>query len=139
LFSRINYQLSGKDVLAYNSGRFDITRRIADNRLVIQFPHTNKNPKESRYAGHESSSNDIKLYTQFLNTNNTIQLELDVFDNNYQDKFIATQGYYINSRDIKRHPSHDWRISAKYQNTQYNEDLLYDVARSDNQAVHSYY
>ncbi|MFT4775720.1 MAG: hypothetical protein ACI9B7_000085 [Oleispira sp.] len=136
--SRTHYQLSGKSVLAYHGGRFDITRRIGDNRLGVQFSHTNKDPKDSRYAGYEGSSNDIKLYTQFLNTGNTIQLELDVFDNNYQDEFIATQGYYINSRYSKRHSGHDWGISAKYKNTQYNEDPLYDVVRNDNQVSARY-
>jgi hypothetical protein len=136
--SRTNYQLSGKDVLAYTGGRLDITRRIGDNRLGVQFSHTNKNPKDSRYAGYEGNSQDIKLYTQFLNTNNTIQLNLDMFNNNYQDEFIATKGYYIKSSYSKRHSGHDWRVSAKYKNTQYNEDPLYDDIRSDNQVSASY-
>jgi hypothetical protein len=136
--SRTHYQLSEKNVLAYHGGRFDITRRIGGNRLGVQFSYTNKDPKDSRYAGYEGRSNDIKLYTQFLKTDNTIQLELDVFDNNYQEEFIATQGYYINSHYSKRHSGHDWGISAQYKNTQYNDDPLYDVARNDNQVSARY-
>jgi hypothetical protein len=136
--SRTNYQLSGTEVLLYTGGRLDIARKIGDNRLGIQLSHTQKYPKDSRYAGYKGKSQDIKFYTKFLNMDNSIQLNIDLFNNDYQDEFIATQGYYIKSSFSKRHSGHDWRLSAKYKNTQYNDDPLYEVARNDNQISTSY-
>lgn len=136
--SRTNYQLSGADVLLYSGGRLDITRRVGDNRLGVQYAHTNKDPKDSRYAGYKGSSKDIKFYTQFLRNDYSVQLNVNVFNNDYQDEFIATKGYYAQSSYSKRLVGHDWRLSAKYKNTQYNEDPLYEDIRNDNQFSTNY-
>lgn len=137
-YSRTNYQLSGTEILLYNAGRIDITRKIGDNRLGVQYSHTNKEPKDSRYAGYKGTSQDIKLYTQFLRADHSIQLNANVFNNDYQDEFIASKGYYAQSSFSKRFSGHDWRLSAKYKYTQYNHDPLYDAARNDGQFSTNY-
>lgn len=137
-YTRTSYELSDAEVLLYNGGRFDIARRFGDNRIGTRFSLINKTPKDERYDGYQGNSSDVKFYVQFRRVDHTIQLDADVFNNDYQDEFIATRGYYLQGSYSQRYTGHDWRVSAKYKNTQYNEDPLYDQIRNDNQISLSY-
>jgi hypothetical protein len=137
-FSRTNYQLSGTNVLLYSGGKLDITHRSGDKRLGGQLSHTNKAPTDSRYAGYKGSSQELKFYTQLSRTDHSFLLSATIFNNDYQDEFIATKGYYAQSSFSKRLVGHDWRLSGKYKNTLYNEDPLFEDTRNDNQVSVNY-
>ena len=132
-YARTSYELSSEEVLLYNTGRFDLTKRLGDNRIGARFSLTNKTPKDERYEGYKGTSTGVKLYLQLRRNDHSIQLDADLFNNDYSDEFISTQGYYFQASFSQRYSGHDWRLAARYKNTQYNEDPLYDEIRNDQQ------
>lgn len=132
-FSRANYELSEKSVLIYSSGKMNITHRAGDNRLSLQYSHTNKMPTDSRYSGYKGSSQDLSLHTLLPRAGHSFIFSITMFNNNYKDKFISSNGYYAQSSFSKRLVGHDWSFSGKYKKTQYNQDPLFDEIRNDNQ------
>ena len=132
-YSQSRYELASQEILLYNTGRFELTKRLGDNRLGARVSMTNKTPKDERYEGYKGNSADLKLYLQLRRVDHRIQLDIDIFNNYYSDEFIATQGYYLQTSFNQHYTGHSWRLAARYKNTQYNEDPLYDEIRNDQQ------
>lgn len=130
-YARTSYELSSEEVLLYNTGRFELTKRLGDHRIGTRFSLTNKTPKDERYEGYKGNTTGVKLYLQLRHIDHSIQLDADLFNNDYRDEFISTQGYSLQASFNQRYSGHDWRLAAHYKSTQYNQDPLYDEIRND--------
>ncbi len=135
----MTYNLSGENVLKYTQGKLDVTRKIKDMRVGLQYGYNKKSAQTSSYDIYAGNSQNIKTYVSFSDYDSRVKLNLNLFDNNYADEYISNNGFYLQASYKKSFNSTAISVSSKYKNTQYISDILLDdIARNDQQVSLSY-
>jgi len=134
----MNYNLDGVHVLDYQTGRFDLTRKMADEQLGMQVSYTNKVPQDSSYDSYDGNNQNIKFHYTTNGLASMFKLDGNVFENDYTLEEDGNQGYYIKAIYSKTFLSTRMRVAAKYKKTNYNLGILDDEIRNDDQFTLSY-
>lgn len=134
----MNYNLDGVHVLDYQTGRFDVTRKIADKQLGMQLSVTNKIPQDTSYDSYDGTNQNIKIHYTFNGLASMFKLDGNVFENDYILEEDGNQGYYLKAIYSRHFLSTGMRVAAKYKKTNYNQGLLDDEVRNDDQFTLSY-
>ncbi|MEH6346115.1 MAG: hypothetical protein V7785_13575 [Bermanella sp.] len=139
----MNYNLDGVHVLDYQSGRFDVTRKVGDNsqgdkRLGAQISYTQKIPQDESYDAYDGTTQSLKLHYTVTDLATMFKLDGNVFENDYLLEEDGSQGYYLKAIYSKRFVKSGMRLLAKYKKTNYNLGLLDDEVRNDDQFTLSY-
>ncbi len=130
----MTYNLSGENVLNYQSARLDVTRKYGDARLGAQYGYVKKSPQDVSYADYEGNSQNVKTHVTFSDFDSSLKFNLNLFSNNYQDEYASNDGYYVQASYSQRFSNTGYRVAAKFKDTQYIADpLLEDLARNDQQ------
>ncbi len=133
------YNLSGENVLKYTQGKLDLTRKINDVRVGMQYGYSQKTPQTSSYDVYEGNSQNIKTYVSFSDYGSNVRLNFNLFNNHYADEYISNDGFYLQASYKKTFNRTGISVSSKYKNTQYISDILLDdIARNDQQFSISY-
>ncbi len=131
--------LSGENVLNYRSGKIDLTRKINNIKVGLQYGYIKKSPQVASYDVYEGNSQNIKAHAAFKNNASIINVYANIFNNDYQDEYSSNDGFYLKASYKKRYKGTSFRLSGKYKNSSYISDpLLEGIARTDNQISISY-
>lgn len=134
----MNYNLDGVHVLDYQTGRFDVTRKMADKQLGLQLSFTNKVPQDTSYDSYDGTNQNIKIHYTFNGLASMFKLDGNVFENDYILEEDGNQGYYLKAIYSRHYLSTGMRVSARYKKTNYNQGILDDEVRNDDQFTLSY-
>jgi|GEM_PF-2283999 len=135
----MTYSLSGEDVLSYTSGRLDVTRKLGDTKLGAQYGYIKKSAEEVSFLDYQGNSQNVKTHVTFSDFDSSLRFNLNLFSNNYQDKYTSNDGFYVQASYNQRFSNTGYRVSAKFKDTQYIADpLLEGLARNDQQVSISY-
>lgn len=129
--SLTRYTVTGVDILRYQSSELSITRKQTALAYGIALGRTRKIADDKSYEEYEGISSDITAYNKLYFRNNTINLKLGLFNNDYQEPSTSNQGYQFTAGFNQRNPQHSWLINTQFKHRQYDENLINERNREE--------